>query len=331
MNNFRTLITRKSNNDTYINDIELKNIDWLGNGDVLIKVKYSSLNFKDALSAIGNKGVTKKYPHTPGIDAAGIVVESENDKFSVGDKVIVTGYDFGMNTNGGFSEYIRVPSEWIVKLPKQLSLRESMIYGTAGFTAALSVKKLLDYGIKQNNGPVLVTGATGGVGSIAVSILSKLQYTVIGLTGKPEYKDMLLKAGAKDIVLRKDFNDASEKILLSTKWNAVVDTVGGNLLENALKTTKYNGCVTCCGNVASYKLSTTVYPFILRGISLLGIDSVQCPMDIREKVWEKLSTDWKINNLNDNVEEISLEQVDVNIQKILQGKLKGRTIINLAL
>ena len=331
MNNFRTLITRKSNNDTYINDIELKNIDWLGNGDVLIKVKYSSLNFKDALSAIGNKGVTKKYPHTPGIDAAGIVVESENDKFSVGDKVIVTGYDFGMNTNGGFSEYIRVPSEWIVKLPKQLSLRESMIYGTAGFTAALSVKKLLDYGIKQNNGPVLVTGATGGVGSIAVSILSKLQYTVIGLTGKPEYKDMLLKAGAKDIVLRKDFNDASEKILLSTKWNAVVDTVGGNILENALKTTKYNGCVTCCGNVASYKLSTTVYPFILRGISLLGIDSVQCPMDIREKVWEKLSTDWKINNLNDNVEEISLEQVDVNIQKILQGKLKGRTIINLAL
>lgn len=331
MNSFRTLVTRKNSNDMYINDIELKNIDWLGKGDVLINVKYSSLNFKDALSAIGNKGVTKKYPHTPGIDAAGIVVESENDKFSVGDKVIVTGYDFGMNTNGGFSEYIRVPSEWIVKLPKQLSLRESMIYGTAGFTAALSVKKLLDYGIKQNNGPVLVTGATGGVGSIAVSILSKLQYTVIGLTGKPEYKDMLLKAGAKDIVLREEFNNASEKILLSTKWNAVIDTVGGNILENALKTTNYNGCVTCCGNVASYKLSTTVYPFILRGISLLGIDSVQCPMDIREKVWDKLSTDWKINNLNDNVEEISLEEVDVNIKKILKGKLKGRTIINLAL
>lgn len=331
MNSFRTLVTRKNSNDMYINDIELKNIDWLGKGDVLINVKYSSLNFKDALSAIGNKGVTKKYPHTPGIDAAGIVVESENDKFSVGDKVIVTGYDFGMNTNGGFSEYIRVPSEWIVKLPKQLSLRESMIYGTAGFTAALSVKKLLDYGIKQNNGPILVTGATGGVGSIAVSILSKLQYTVIGLTGKPEYKDMLLKAGAKDIVLREEFNNASEKILLSTKWNAVIDTVGGNILENALKTTNYNGCVTCCGNVASYKLSTTVYPFILRGISLLGIDSVQCPMDIREKVWDKLSTDWKINNLNDNVEEISLEEVDVNIKKILKGKLKGRTIINLAL
>lgn len=295
--------------------------------DVEIKVQYSSLNYKDALSASGNKGVTKKYPHTPGIDAAGIVISSNDIRFKYGDKVIVTGYDLGMNTFGGFSEYIRVPGDWIVMLPENLSLKESMIYGTAGFTAALSVMKLIKQGISPSEGEVLVTGSTGGVGSVATAILNKLGYDVIALTGRPQYKEALIKLGAKDIILRNEFNDTSGRPLLKNRWAGVIDTVGGATLETALKTVKYGGCVTCCGNVAAPELSTSVYPFILRGVSLLGIDSVQCPMETRIEIWNKLSYEWKIEKLN--VEEISLRELNDKIDQMLLGKSAGRTIVRL--
>jgi acrylyl-CoA reductase (NADPH) len=298
---------------------------------VLINVKYSSLNYKDALSAIGNRGVTRKYPHTPGIDAAGVVVESLSEKFKVGDQVIVTGYDLGMNTSGGFGQYIRVPVEWVVKLPKGLSMKESMIYGTAGFTAALSVYKLTTSGVTPSDGDILVSGATGGVGSMAVNILSKIGYSVIAATGKPEAKDILVKMGAKDIVLRKDIDDKSGKALLKGRWAGVIDTVGGNILATALKSTKYGGSVTSCGNVASPELSTTVYPFILRGVSLLGIDSVKCPRKLRLKLWELLSNEWKLDSSNLKFEEISLSGLDAKIEDILKGKIIGRTIVNLDL
>lgn len=330
-NNFKAMLVLETEEKNFERKIIDRRIKDLPEGDVLINVKYSSLNYKDALSAIGNQGVTRNYPHTPGIDASGIVMESNNNNYKVGDKVIVTGFDLGMNTWGGFGEYIRVPAEWVVKLPQNLSLRESMIYGTAGFTAALSVYKLVNSGIKPDDGDILVTGATGGVGSIAVSILSKIGYNVIAATGKTHEREMLLGIGAKDIIDRKEIDDDSGRALLKGRWAGVIDTVGGNMLATAIKSTNYGGCVTCCGNVASHELLTSVYPFILRGVTLFGIDSVQCPMDIRLNIWEKLSSDWKISDLNDNVEEVSLEGLSKKIDMILEGKHKGRTIVNLDL
>lgn len=328
-NSFKAMLVRKTEAGSFSRAIIVKNLNDLPDGDVLINVKYSSLNYKDALSAIGNKGVTKKYPHTPGIDAAGIVVESNNDKFSVGDSVIVTGYDLGMNTSGGFGQYIRVPSDWIVNLPNNLSLRESMIYGTAGFTAALSVYKLIKSDINPKDGDILVTGATGGVGSTAIRILSKMGYSVIAATGKLHEKDMLIGLGAKELINRQEIDDKSGLPLKKGKWAGVIDTVGGNMLATAIKSTKYGGSVTCCGNVAHHEFLTSVYPFILRGITLYGIDSVQCPMALRLKIWTLLSNEWKHNNLDGNTEEVSLEELNEKIDMIIKGKLKGRTIINL--
>jgi len=328
-NQYKCMLVSEDKNGNFSREIVTRSLDELPKHDVLIKVIYSSLNYKDALSASGNKGVTRAYPHTPGIDVAGIVTKSSHDNFKTGDEVIVTGYDLGMNTSGGFSEYISVPAAWIVKRPKNLSLRESMIYGTAGFTAALSVYKLITSGIKPSHGEILVTGATGGVGSVAVSILGKLGYEVIAATGKPEAKDMLIHLGAKDIILRDALNDQSKKILLKGRWAGVIDTVGGHMLETAIKSTQYGGCVTCCGNVASHELSTTVYPFIIRGVSLLGIDSVQCPMDLRIKVWDKLSGLWKSDHLSEHVEEISLIDLSNKIDQMLLGKSKGRIIVKI--
>lgn len=234
-----------------------------------------------------------------------------------------------MSTFGGYAEYIRVPAQWVVKLPKNLSLRESMIYGTAGFTAALSVYKLVNSGVKPNDGDVLVTGSTGGVGSIAISILSKIGYDVTAATGKTSEREMLLGIGAKNIIDRKEIDDNSGRALLKNRWAGVIDTVGGNILSTAIKSTNYGGSVTCCGNVASDEFSTSVYPFILKGVSLFGIDSVKCPMDIRLKIWNKLSSEWKLNNLDDNVDEVSLEGLSRKIDMILEGNHKGRTIVNL--
>ncbi|MCC5464688.1 YhdH/YhfP family quinone oxidoreductase [Pelosinus baikalensis] len=328
---FKAMLVTENTDATFSREIINRELTALPEGEVLIQVKYSSLNYKDALSASGNKGVTRKYPHTPGIDAAGIIVKSSNEKFHTGDEVLVTGYDLGMNTSGGYGQYLRVPAEWVVKLPENLSLRESMIYGTAGFTAALSVYKMIHGGIKPDAGNILVTGATGGVGSIAVSILHKLGYSVIAATGKAEAKEMLLQLGAKDIILREELNDQSGRILLKGNWAGVIDTVGGNMLATALKSTNYGGSVTCCGNVASPELLTSVYPFILRGITLYGVDSVMCPMDLRLELWSLLANEWKPLQLEQNVEEVSLEGLDKKIDLILQGKLQGRTIVNLDL
>jgi len=328
---FKCLLVSAVENEQYKSEITDLDFNHLPEGEVLINVKYSSLNYKDALSSVGNKGVTKYYPHIPGIDAAGIVESSSNDEFKSGDKVIVNGYDLGMSTWGGFSEYIRVPAEWVIKLPETLTMKESMIYGTAGFTSALSIYKILHSGITPEDGEILVTGATGGVGSIAVSILKKLGFDVIAATGKLEQRDMLIAIGAKDIIHRSELNDTSGRPLLSGRWASVVDTVGGNMLATAIKTTKYGGSVTCCGNVASHEFDTSVYPFILRGVTLYGIDAVQCPKELRQSIWDNLASDWKLDNLSRHISEISLEEVSDKIDLMLQGKLKGRTIINMDL
>ncbi|MFA6901177.1 MAG: YhdH/YhfP family quinone oxidoreductase [Desulfurivibrionaceae bacterium] len=298
-------------------------------GEVLIRVRYSSLNYKDALSASGNRGVTRRYPHTPGIDAAGEVLESGSPDFSPGDAVIVSCYDLGMNTAGGFAQCIRVPAKWIMPLPAGLSLRESMIYGTAGFTAAQSVARLEGHPVLPEQGKILVTGATGGVGSMAVAMLSLSGFSVTAATGKPEQAQFLHDLGAQDIISRENSIDRSGRMLLKEKWSGVIDTVGGEILATAIKSTRYGGAVTCCGNTASPDLPLNVYPFILRGVSLLGIDSAVCPMAVRIPIWQKIATTWRLPNLERLTTEISLKELDQHIDCILQGKQKGRVILNL--
>ena len=303
-------------------------INNLPEGDVLIRVHYSSLNFKDALSATGNKGVTKSYPHTPGIDAAGIVVNSLNEEFKVGDEVIVTGFDLGMNTAGGFGQYIRVPSAWVVKLPAGLSMKESMIIGTAGFTAGISVLRLSEL-VKPGDGKILVSGATGGVGSIALSLLSKIGYRVVAVTGKENESDFLKNSGASEIIQRDTFLTPDNRPLLSARFAGAIDTVGGTVLENILKTLMPLGAVTTCGSVSSTQLNTTVFPFILRGNTLIGISAQNYPVSLRKELWNKLATEWKPSNLLEIVHEIRFDEIKSNIDLILAGKLKGRTIINM--
>lgn len=306
-----------------------REIDSLPEGEVIIKVKFSSLNYKDALSANGNKGVTRKYPHTPGIDASGIVEYSSCDDFKVGDEVLVTGYDLGMNTSGGFSEYIRVPSSWVVRLPKDLSLKEAMDYGTAGFTAALSVYKFIN-SVDKDMGDVLVTGGTGGVAVIAAKILIKLGYSVVVSTGKlEEQKDVLLNLGVKDVIHRSEVDDNSGRPLLRPRWAGVIDTVGGNTLSTAIKTTNYCGAVTTCGNAGGIEFTSSVYPFILKGVTLYGIDSVECPMNVRLKIWDLLSNEWKLDDLDDMVNVVSLEELNNSIDLIIAGKHVGRTVVDL--
>lgn len=315
-------------NAAFEQTIQTLHIDDLPKGDVLVKVHYSSINYKDALSATGNKGVTKKYPHIPGIDAAGEVVSSLDDKFKAGDKVIVTGYDLGMNTPGGFGQYIRVPSDWVVKLPEGLSLKESMIIGTAGFTAGISVLRLSTL-VKPSDGKILVSGATGGVGSVALSLLSKLGYQVIAISGKEAEYPFLKKLGATEIIPRADFQEVDKRPMLSAQYAGAIDTVGGPILENILKSLQPLGAVTTCGSVSATQLNMTVFPFILRGISLIGISAQNYPGALREPLWIKLATDWKPTNSLELYTEIRLEDIPETVALILQGKLKGRTIVNM--
>ncbi len=330
---FKALVAREGEGKAFTRSIETRNIEDLPAGEVVIKVLYSSVNYKDALSASGNRGVTRNFPHTPGIDAAGTVEEDSSGKFSQGEEVLVTGYDLGMNTSGGLAEYVRVPAAWVVRLPAGLTLKESMIYGTAGFTAALSVWRLTEAGVKPDAGEVLVTGASGGVGSIAMRILAKLGYSVVaaaGLMGDAEfaqYEEKLKGLGASRVIPASEVDDTSGKLMLKPVWPNAVDTVGGNVLATVIKSTAYGGNVTTCGNAAGHELDINVYPFILRGVSLLGVDSVECPMEPRLKIWEKLAGDWKLDNLEELTAEISLEEVEERIQLLLAKASKGRAVV----
>jgi putative YhdH/YhfP family quinone oxidoreductase len=327
---FKAMIVTESDDKKFTREITKKQLNDLPEGEVIINVKYSSLNYKDALSATGNKGVSRYYPHTPGIDAAGVVVESTNSDFTPGEEVLITGYDLGMNTTGGYQEYIRVPANWIVKLPENLTLRESMIYGTAGFTAALSCYKMINNGVKPGNGPVLVTGATGGVGSIALSILVKSGYEVVAVNGLVDETEYLKKLGAKEVISIEEANDKSGCPVLKPRWAGAIDTVAGNILSTAIKTTKYGGSVTCCGNVGSAELASSIYPFILNGVSLLGIDSVNCPFETRMAVWNKIASDWKLEYLEDITTELpNMEALDERIGLMLEGKSRGRAIVKM--
>jgi putative YhdH/YhfP family quinone oxidoreductase len=325
---FKSFLITEENGDFKRNIIE-KDITELPAHDTLIKVSYSSLNYKDALSSSGNKGVTRNYPHTPGIDAAGVIVESSNENLKPGTEVLVTGYDFGMNTSGGYQEYIKVPSEWVVPLPKGLTLKESMIYGTAGLTAAISVYKLVVKGeVKPEDGEILVTGATGGVGSIATMLLKKLGYEVVAVTGKLQEIDYLLEIGASKVIHRDELA-ATSKPMLRGVYAGVIDTVGGNILSTALKALKYNGVATACGNAAGISFESSVFPFILRGVTLYGVDSVEISMKERTIIWEKLAQDWKVEGLDKVLNEVTLNELSDKIDSILAGTNVGRVLVKL--
>jgi putative YhdH/YhfP family quinone oxidoreductase len=302
-------------------------IDELPQGEVLVRVAYSSLNYKDALSATGHPGVTRKFPHVPGIDAAGTVAQSRSTRWREGDEVIVTGFDQGQNTWGGYAEFVRVPADWVVPLPPGMTLRESMIYGTAGLTAGLSLLALAERGIVPGRGAVVVTGASGGVGSLAVALLAKAGYQAVASTGKASAHDLLLKLGASRIVSRDDVLDASDKPLLPARWAGAIDTVGGRTLGTLVRSTERGGCVAACGLVGGVEVPLTVYPFILRGVDLVGIDSPECPADRRRAVWQKLAGEWKPAGLELLAREVNLKELDSSIQQILAGQVTGRILV----
>jgi len=325
---YRAYLVEETADGKFIGTIKELNINDLPKGDLLIRVHYSSLNYKDALSATGNRGVTKRYPHTPGIDAAGVVEYSENERFKIGDEVIVTGNDLGMNTNGGFGEYIRVPSDWAVKLPAGLTLEQSMIYGTAGFTAAAMISRLAELAAPDGD-KIVVSGATGGVGSMAVAMLAKLGYKLAAISGKTYEREYLQHIGAQEIIAREDFVAMDKKPILSAQFGGGIDTTGGEILENMIKSTKSFGGVVTCGSAAGTELNLSVFPFILRGVSLIGISSQNYPNSRRQALWNKMANELKPNFLNEIYTKISINQIDEYVQKILNGKIKGRTVIQI--
>ena len=320
---FKALVSSEINKK-YESRVQSRTIQDLPEGDVLIKVYFSSLNYKDALSAIGNKGVSRNYPHTPGIDAAGIIETSESENFKVGEEVIVTGYDLGMNTSGGFSEYIRVPSEWVVKKPVGISLSESMALGTAGLTAGLCVRKLINHKLTPDSGKLFVTGATGGVGIVSLMLLSNLGFEVVAITGKLESQDMLKKYGASEVISREDLDQPLISPLQKSVYAGGVDAVGGNVLSNLLCATSQRAAIACCGMVNGADLNTSVFPFILRGLSLYGVDSAETEIGIKEEVWKNFSSVWKLEDLENEIKEISLSDLPAEIDTILKGQQIGR-------
>lgn len=323
---YRALVAREAGDGEFIRDITELPLADLPDHPVLVRVAYSSLNYKDALSATGHKGVTRRYPHTPGIDAAGAVVRSDDARFQPGDEVLVTGFDLGMNTPGGFGEFIRVPGDWLVPRPEPLTLAECMMLGTAGLTAGLAVDRLTDR-VAPADGEVLVTGATGGVGSVAVGLLLKLGYPVAAVSGKPDAADVLRPLGEPALLSREEALEGHQRPLCPQRWAGVVDTVGGDMLAAAVKGAQRAGMVVACGNALSSDLPLNVFPFILRGVTLTGIDSATSPLAWRREVWTKLAGPWRLPGLADLCHEVGLEGLDQAIQAILAGGMKGRTLI----
>ena len=305
-----------------ISELELQKPE---DGFVQIEVSHSSLNYKDALSASGNKGVTRNYPFVPGIDAAGTIADANSSQFTDGDEVIVTGYDMGMNTPGGFGEYINVPAEWVVKKPANLSSLEAMSIGTAGITAAASVLKIYESS-KASELPVLVSGATGGVGSVGVMLMTKLGKEVTALTGKSSSTDFLKSIGADNIIMRDEYLEAPAKALERPLFASAIDTVGGNVLSKMLPQISPHGVVACCGNVAGIEVNTTVFPFILRGITLAGIDSAESPIEFKTSIWNKFADEWKLD-LSSMIKVVSKESLQQEIDLILEGGQQGRVVL----
>ena len=307
-------------------------VEWLSasdlpEGEVLIEVEASSLNYKDALACQGHRGVVAKLPHVPGIDCAGRVAACDGNEFAVGDGVLVTGYDLGSGAWGGYAKHVRAPASWVVPLPTGLSPTAAMTYGTAGFTAAQAVSAIVHQGVEPDDGPLLVTGATGGVGLFSLAILAKLGFEVVAMTGKPSMHEALNKLGAARFVDRDLFADAGDRPLLKGEWAGAVDTVGGETLSALLRSTRHRGCVAACGLVGGDSLPLTVHPFILRGVTLAGIDSAKCPRDPRLEMWGKLSGDWRVELPEAMVTSVTLDELPQRAEAMLAGQTSGRTLV----
>jgi putative YhdH/YhfP family quinone oxidoreductase len=309
---------------------EQSSLEELDKGEVVIKVAYSSVNYKDALAATGKGRIIRRFPCIGGIDLAGTVVESANAKFKKGDAVIATSYDIGVAHDGGFAEYARVPAEWVVPMPKGMSLKEAMSLGTAGFTAGLAVARMEHDGLKPGSGPVAVTGATGGVGSVAVDILAALGYEVTAITGKAAETDYLKGLGAKSVLLRSDIDLAKIKPLDKATWAGAVDNLGGDMLSWLASTMNIDGRLAAVGLAASMTFNTTVAPFILRGVSLLGVDSVNCPMALREKVWQRLASDMRPRHLAEVTRTVAFDELPKVFDDFIDAKIKGRVVVDVA-
>ncbi|MFZ3223353.1 MAG: oxidoreductase [Rugosibacter sp.] len=300
-----------------------------GSGDVLIRVAFSSINYKDALAATGAGKVVRGFPRIGGIGLAGIVEESANPKFTRGQKVLATGYGIGEASDGGYAEFARVKSEWVVPLPENLSLFESMAIGTAGFTAAQCVDRIQLLGVTPSQGKVVVTGASGGVGSQAVGMLSSCGYTVVAISGKSDAIEFLNDLGASEVLLRNDVKMGTRP-LETPLWAAAVDTVGGETLSWLTRTIQPFGAIAACGLVGGIDIKTTVMPFILRGVSLLGIDSVNCPMDWRGHIWQRLATDLRSQHLQKIVRRIPFDELPGEFSAFLEGAVRGRIVVEIA-
>ncbi|KRP27483.1 MAG: quinone oxidoreductase [OM182 bacterium BACL3 MAG-120924-bin41] len=329
MSTYKAFEVREETEKNFVGTIVEKSALELAEGSVSIEVCYSSVNYKDALSASGSKAVTREYPHVPGIDAAGTVLASTDSNFAVGDEVVVTGYDLGMNTAGGFGQQVTVPGGWVTKLPVGLSLRDSMVLGTAGLTAGLCVNKLLLNGITPEAGKVLVTGATGGVGIIACALLVKLGFEVVASTGKLAETAKLTALGVSEVISREAFSEENPRPMLKESYAAAVDVAGGTTLVNVIKSLSYGGSVAACGLVDSPALSATVLPFILRGVNLLGVDSVELPLAQKQQVWNLFANEWALTDIDSLAETIVLAELPAVLAKVLAGGAVGRYVLDL--
>jgi acrylyl-CoA reductase (NADPH) len=323
------LLVTKSADGQISRAIASRPVSDLPAGDLLVRVHYSSLNYKDALASTGHPGVVRKFPHVPGIDAAGVIVESSSPKFAAGDQVLITGFELGADRWGGYAEFIRISADWALALPAGMTMRDSMFYGTAGFTAAMCLEAIERQEVRPDAGEVLVTGASGGVGSLAVGLLAKQGYRVVAVSGKPETAEMLKRLGAAEILSREAVIDRSGKPVLSPRWAAAVDTVGGEMLATVIRSTKPLGCVTACGLVGGTDIPLTVYPFILRGVTLAGIDSVWYPAERRAAIWQRLAASL-LSEIDSLTTEVTLADLEPKIADILAGKIIGRVIVNVA-
>ncbi len=329
METFAALVARK-NDDRIDCAVETMKASDLPSGDVTIRVAYSSVNFKDALAVTPNGGVVRDYPIVPGIDLTGEVVESQSPDFAVGDAVLAHGYEIGTGRHGGYAEYARLPTDWVVALGS-LSPRDGAAIGTAGFTAAMSVQALINWGIKPDDGPIVVTGATGGVGSVSVDLLAAAGYEVVASTGKADAADRLKALGAADVIARlPEDPDAKPRPLGKTRWAGAVDCVGGKTLADVLSTLRYGGAVAASGLTGGPALSTTVMPFILRGVSLLGMDSVQMPIGPRRELWEKLGNSLRPQHLSDITNDVDIKDVVSVLDEVREGRYSGRAVVRVA-
>ena len=329
MSTYKAFEVREEIEKKFVGAIVEKSALELAEGSVSIEVHYSSVNYKDALSASGSKAVTREYPHVPGIDAAGKVLASTDSHFAVGDEVVVTGYDLGMNTAGGFGQQVTVPGGWVTKLPVGLSLRDSMVLGTAGLTAGLCVNKLLLNSITPEAGKVLVTGATGGVGIIACALLVKLGFEVVASTGKLAETTKLMALGVSEVISREAFSEENPRPMLKESYAAAVDVAGGTTLVNVIKSLSYGGSVAACGLVDSPALSATVLPFILRGVNLLGVDSVELPLAQKQQVWNLFANEWALTDIDSLAETMVLAELPAVLAKVLAGGAVGRYVLDL--